>query len=133
MKFFQYMKDGGPESTVSGLFFIEIKGWFTVVLLHFGPGSRDAYHSHAFNAVSWVLRGKLVELVWQNTELPGSDIYTPSLRPIVTRRDRFHQVKSVGHTWVLSFRGPWSATWWEYLPKRAKFIQLTHGRKIVKS
>ena len=49
MKLFKYMKDGGPESTVWGYFLIEIKSLFTIVLLHFKNGSREAYHNHAFN------------------------------------------------------------------------------------
>lgn len=127
MKFFKHMKDGGPESKSAGLFFVEIKKLFSVVLLHFSPGSRDAYHTHAFNSVSWVLRGKLVE----NMLTKRLNVYTPSLKPVITKRDDFHKVVSVGDTWVLSFRGPWVDTWKEFLPKLQKFITLTHGRKVV--
>jgi hypothetical protein len=128
MKFLRYAKDGGPESRVSGLFVIEIKSWFSVVLLHFWPGSREAYHSHAFNAVSWVLRGRLVEGVLDEL---GGWIYSPSWRPVITPRERFHKVVSVGHSWVLSFRGPWAKHWHEYLPGETRFVTLTHGRRVV--
>lgn len=55
MKIFRKMKDGGGDSTVTGYFLIEIKSLFSVVLLRFDGESRDAYHEHAFNCVSWLL------------------------------------------------------------------------------
>ena len=127
MKFFKKMKDGGPESRVFGYWLVEIKGLFSIVLLNFKDGSREAYHNHAFKAVSWLLKGKLVENM-----LDGKvNTYTPSLRPIETPRTAFHKVQSEKDSWVLSFRGPWSNTWREYLPEEGRFITLTHGRKIV--
>lgn len=132
MKFFKTMKDGGPESTVWGFFLAEIKSLFTIVLLHFHPGSREAYHSHAFNALSWVLKGKLTEYVRDGKlQLVQIVDYKPSLRPIWTPRDRLHKVVSTGDTYVLSFRGQWAQTWGEYLPFQNKYVTLTHGRKTV--
>lgn len=129
MKLLKYMKDGGKESRVAGFFFVEIKSLFSIVLLHFYPGSREAYHSHAFNAVSWVLRGKLQENLLKGPVSKAE--YIPSWRRIFTGRSDFHKVVSVGHTWVLSFRGPWANTWWEFLPQENRFQTLTHGRKVV--
>lgn len=129
MKFLRIAKDGGPESTVTGLFLIEIKGLFSVVLLRFANGSRDAYHSHAFNALSWVLRGRLVEYILPR--VAGTEAYFPSFKPVYTPRERFHRVVSVGTTWVLSFRGPWADKWEEYIPAKMKFITLTDGRKVA--
>ena len=130
MKFLEITKDGGAESTVWAHWLFEIKGPCSVVLLRFEPGSRDAYHEHAFNCVSWVLRGKLIESVRDGGVL-WANLYCPSLRPVVTRRDTFHKVVSVGRTWVVSFRGPWAKTWREYLPDTGEVRTLTHGRKEV--
>lgn len=127
MKFLRYMKDGGPLSKSQGYFLVELKKLFTIVLLKFDDGSREAYHTHAFNAASWVIRGKLVE-----EELNGRVTnYLPSFKTIFTSRNRFHKVSSVGTTWALSFRGPWADKWKEYLPEDKCFITLTHGRKVV--
>ena len=127
MKFFSKMKDGGPESYVVGYWLVEIKSLFSIVLLHFSNGSREAFHSHAFNAISWVLRGQLKE------ELLNKNVtkqYKPSIIPVWTPRANFHKVTSIGDSWVLSFRGPWNSKWKEYLPNDNKYITLTHGRKI---
>lgn len=127
MKFLKHMKDGGPESKVNGYWLVEIKSLFSIVLLHFSNGSREAFHSHAFNAYSWVLHGRLHEdplHSWAN-------YYKPSFKVIFTPRSMFHKVTSIGDTWVLSIRGPWSDTWQEFLPDKDKFQTLTHGRKVV--
>jgi hypothetical protein len=129
MKFFAYEKDGGQESKVWGFFIAEIKSLFSVVLLHFKDGSREAFHSHAFNAVSWVLWGQLNEEQFNGIRRT----YKPSLVPVWTPRTNFHMVKSVGNTFVISFRGPWVNFWNEYLPDTHQIITLTHGRKIVDS
>lgn len=127
MKLFHYGKDGSPESKAWGFWFIEIKSLFSIVLLKFEDGSREAYHSHAFNCFSWVLKGKLAEFLKEGSKI---NIYKPSLLPFITRKSTFHQVKSTGTTWVLSFRGPWNETWEEYYPSSKVRVTLTHGRKL---
>lgn len=134
MRFLHYGKDGGYESTVWGFWLVEIKSLFSIALLCFEDGSRDAYHSHAFNCVSWLLWGGLRE---EHGDPSGDDCgvdvvavntYRPSFAPIITRRDTFHKVVSRGRTWVLTFRGPWASTWREYLPAERRAVTLTHGR-----
>lgn len=125
MKFLHKAKDGGPLSTVTGYWLVEIKKLFSVVLLKFEDGSRDAYHDHAFNSLNWVLKGKVEE------RTPGGAArqYEPSLQPVLTTRERMHKVVSRGTTWVLSVRGPWADKWHEYV--NGKLTTLTHGRTIV--
>lgn len=122
-------KDGGPKSHVWGFFFVEWKKLFSIVLLKFEHGTREAYHSHAFNSVSWLLKGQLIETrkdsIWSASK---RTVFNPSLKPIVTTRDNFHQVYSVGTSWVLSFRGPWADNWKE-ITEDGSEITLTHGRK----
>lgn len=128
MKLFRKAKDGGPKSTVTGYWLVEIKSLFSIAILRFEDGSRDEYHSHAFNSINWVLKGRVREdLIDYKTRF-----YSPGLIPIITRRSTFHRVFSFGRTWVLSFRGPWSKTWEEYDPRTTEFSTLTHGRKVVK-
>lgn len=132
MKIFSKMKDGGPESRVWGYFLIEWKKLFSIVLLHFKDGSREAYHSHAFNAISWVLSGRLDEnrLVekHENCTMCAFRTFTPSIIPVWTPRSNMHKVSSTGDTWVISFRGPWAKYWQEYLPGEDRFVTMTHGR-----
>ena len=126
------MKDGGPDSTVTGYWLIEWKSVFSIVLLKFEGRSRDMYHSHAFNAVSWVLKGNLVETVVRKYTLRNetdSKQLLASIIPVNTPRHRFHKVNSVGTSWVLSFRGPWNKYWYEYDSSNDVTYELTSGRK----
>ncbi len=125
MKFLWNKKDGGPESRVwmSGL---EIKNLFSVIILRFEHGSREAYHSHAFNCVSWVLSGALVEKFFRGCAAS----HIASWLPIHTTREHCHKVSSIGRTWVVTLRGPWADTWREVLPG-GRVVVLTHGRRVV--
>jgi hypothetical protein len=122
MKFFSKGKDGGDESTVTGYWLIEIKNLFSIVLLKFEGDSRDAFHEHAFNSISWLLKGRLQEEFQDKTY----KFYMPSFKPIITKKTTCHKVDSGGTSWVLSFRGPWNKTWKEYLPQGER--TLTNGR-----
>lgn len=134
MKLFHKAKDGGPDSKVTGYWLIESKRFFSVVLLRFDKGSREAFHTHAFNAVSWVLKGKLLEVVRNGTFplLNTETEYKPSVLPIYTPRECFHRVFGIADvTWALSVRGPWSKTWKEYIPADDEEYTLTNGRVRV--
>lgn len=129
-------KDGGPESKVWGFWFIELKNYFSIALLKFVGVSREAFHTHAFNSVSWVLWGSLMETVQDDFRLlPDKDaeynVYYPSLKPVITKRDTMHKVDSRGTTYVLTFRGPWTTSWKEYIPPQDQTVILTNGRVEV--
>ena len=127
MKGIHKAKDGGIESSVFGYWLFEIKSLASVVLLHFQGKSREAYHNHAFAAVSWLIKGNLTEYLIDGTV----KTYRPSLWPIYTGRNTFHKVEPDNNSWVLSFRGPWLKTWKEYLPATKEYVVLTNGRKKV--
>jgi hypothetical protein len=125
MKLFYKGKDGGAESSVTGWWLIEWKRLFSVALLKFEGASREAYHDHAFNSISWLLSGMLYEDFRDGKGHP----YLPSIVPIITRRNTFHKVGSMGTSWVLTFRGPWTETWHENV--NGEDITLSSGRVRV--
>jgi hypothetical protein len=94
-------------------------------LLRFNVGSREAFHSHAFNALTWFISGDLVE-----QDINGYFyVYKRSLLPKITRRSKNHRVSANKTSWCLSLRGPWAKTWTE--DTDTHHTVLTHGRKIV--
>jgi hypothetical protein len=132
MKFVEKASDGGTDSGVTGYFLFEIKPLFSIVLLHFRKGTREAYHSHAFNAITLWLRGRVIEHRLRCNEY--GDIYKQSTqyRPgqlKYTGRTNMHKVQSLGDSYALSIRGPWAKTWKEF--KAGKIVTLTNGRKVV--
>jgi hypothetical protein len=79
--FYRKKSDGGKTSGVNAYIF-EWKCLFSIGLLHFKDGSRENFHSHGFNALSWFVRG------WVTEEKLGGekkDFY-PSFWPKFTPR-----------------------------------------------
>ena len=133
MKYWRVMKilskgtDGGTKSNVTGFWLIEAKSLFSIVLLRFGKGSRENYHNHAFNAITWFIKGEVDE-----EHVDGRILnWRPSWKPKYTPRECFHKVFAKQTTWALSFRGPWDKTWKEYSPTKKEEIILTHGRVVL--
>jgi len=127
MKLFSFGSDGGESSGVTGFWLIEIKSLFSIVFLRFSQGTREAYHSHAFNALTWFLWGAVEEQHRRDAPV----IWTPSLLPKYTPRATFHRVNALRTTYALSLRGPWSRTWKEYDAATDTETTLTHGRLKV--
>ena len=130
MKLFRRSHDGGKKSGVTGFWLVEIKGLFSIVFLRFGKGSRENYHSHAFDAITFWLKGRVIEDrldTGTKTEFRG-----PSLRPKFTPRRNIHRVLAQETTYALCFRGPWRKTWFEYDPVADEYIELTNGRNVVR-
>lgn len=130
-------REGGPTSNVFA-YGVEIKRLFSLMVLRFSSGSREAFHSHAFHALSWVLSGRLEEHRFVDRDARGTTWcnvrgYEPSLCPVLTTRSNLHKVYSQPwphrYTWVLSFRGPWTKTWTELRNNGTERVLLTNGRR----
>ena len=128
MKLLKYGKDGGAKSTVSGFWLVEIKSLFSIVILRFDKGSREMYHSHAFNAITWFLKGRVTEHHLMSEDLE----WGASWKPKYTPRSCFHKVYAHEVTYALCIRGPWSKTWSDYDPKSKQLLEYSWGRKIKK-
>ena len=102
MRLLQKTKDGGPASPVTAYFLCEFKGLFSVALLRFGEGSRSNYHSHAFNALTFFLKGSMNEYMEDGPIVPYK-----KFKPKLTRRNDVHKVYAREVSWALTFRGPW--------------------------
>jgi hypothetical protein len=125
MRFLYKGKDGGYKSHVDGFWLIEAKNLFSIVLLKFNPGTREAFHTHAFNALTFWLAGHVTE-----QHVTGEIVdWFPSIVPKLTKRNCFHKVYAHKTTYALSFRGPWTDTWQEQIDSNN--ITLTNGRVVV--
>lgn len=124
---FSKVKDGGPESPVDAYFLIEIKSLFSIAVLKFNKGGREAYHTHAFNAFTWFLKGELEE-----QDVHGDRFqYRHGLLPKVTKREKNHRVLAKQDSWCLTFRGPWAKQWTEYKEAEDQTITMTSGRVVI--
>ena len=73
IKLFKKSHDGGPNSGVTGYWLIEWKLGFSIVILRFSKGSREAFHSHAFNAWTWWIKGRVMEYFVDGRTQPNGD------------------------------------------------------------
>lgn len=121
-----YVKpDGGKDSGVTGFFLIEWKVLFSIGLLKFNKGSREAYHNHAFNAFTWWVHGNVIEEKFNI----GRKEFKPSFKPKFTPRDNCHKIVASETSFALTFRGPWLDYWYE-IKNGSKYF-LTHGRNVL--
>lgn len=127
VSFLKWASDGGKDSGVDGWWLIEWKSVFSIVLLKFQKGTREAYHSHAFHAITWFLWGHVEEQFPDNT----SKEWGASLWPKWTPRHCVHRVNALETTYAISFRGPWSSTWHEINKERKTKTTFEHGRVVV--
>ena len=119
-------KDGGDESTVTGYWLLEWKAMISIVLLKFDGKSRDAWHTHAFNSLAWVVKGELTEEFINGYKKERK--LRPRWRPYLVTRKDFHKVSSLdGVTWVVNIRGPWSQEWLEHTIEEGTYT-LQSGR-----
>ena len=126
MKILWADKDGGKDSLV-WCWGIEFKSLFSILLLNFKEGSLDVYHSHAFDCISFVLKGRLEEHMLGER---GYHTHVASITPVITKKSTFHKVFGrAKSTWVITFRGAWVKNWKEY--KNGKQTTLTHGRIVT--
>ncbi len=126
MKIIKSAPDGGKGSGVTAYFLIEWKKGFSIALLKFNKGSREAFHSHAFNAFTWWLRGEAVETLYPTNQ---NLTWKPSFRPKFTPKGNTHKITATKTTWALTIRGPWEDKWIEVKSKVK--TTFTHGRKVV--
>jgi len=125
-RFFLKKSDGGKDSGVYSILFFEWKPVCSFGFLRFSKGTRRNFHSHAFNAITFWLKGKVEEETWQGE----TKTFIPSFRPKITKRDKIHRVKGIETTWAWTMRGAWSDQWSE-IDKDGNKIILTHGRKVL--
>ncbi len=127
MKLFKKCKDGGAESPVDAYFLVECKGLFSVAVLKFNEGGREAFHTHAFDAYTWFLKGNLME-----EDANGEFyIYERSLIPKKTLKSKNHRVKALKDSWCFTVRGKWDKKWTEYNKEGNETTIFSWGRVIV--
>ena len=125
--FLNKTKDGGKTSPVDAYFLFEIKGLCSVALLKFNKGGREDFHSHAFNALTWFIKGDLME-----EKIDGSlKKYRRAFLPKFTSKTNCHRVVANKDSWCLTVRGSWDKTWYEIDKVKNEKTVFSNHRNIV--
>lgn len=124
-KLLESAPDGGKDSPVTAYFLFECKSVGSIALLRFNKGGREAFHTHAFTALTWFLWGTMEEHDIDGTVYK----YTRSILPKLTWKTKNHTVQAMETSWCLTIRGPWDRTWTEHL--NGVKTRLAWGREVV--
>lgn len=107
---------------------IEVKHLFGIIVNIFNTENQDRFHSHAFHAFSWMIRGHYYEEVI----LPDSKVIVKKIeKSRFIPRNYIHKITSSSkNAMSVTFEGPWESTWNEYFDNyRVKTY--TWGRKVL--
>lgn len=102
---------------------LEYKKWFSIKLFHFhkSDGGQDRFHTHAFGAVSILLRGDYVEEVLEGSQIISKN--RNSSRLIYIPRDTYHRITRSTGCYTLLITGPWSGSFKELRQKEGNNYQ----------
>jgi len=128
MRFFEKCNGGGDAAPTDIYFLFEIKWLCSIAILKFKKGKSAPCHSHAFNALTWFIKGDLHEAFRDKKKAPYQ--YKRSVIPKITPRSNCHKITAKSDSWCFTIRGPWLDTWTEY-DEETGTTTFTHGRKIV--
>lgn len=105
----------------------EIKYVCGIIVNIFNTTNQDRFHSHAFNAFSWMLRGHYFEEVIEDGAVVTKKIEKSRFIP----RNYIHKItQSTPNAMSITFEGPWESTWNEYFDT-GRVKAYSWGRKVL--
>ena len=134
------------QGTITRYTLFECKWLFSIYIHDIDSVSQDRFHTHAFNALVYILKGSYSELIKVNSVKVNSvkinndaKHENNSVIRKTYRRGQFRYIprllnhkieKSEPHTTSLSLTGPYSSMWTEELDDGTLYV-LTAGRKVL--
>lgn len=109
----------------------EHKRLFSIILYNWKTIKQNRFHSHAFGAIAFLLRGSYTEERILNGKVVVNQVNS-ILKPRVLPRNYIHRImQAEPKTWTIIFVGPWIKYWYEYFHDSHKWVKYTWGRKKV--
>lgn len=111
--FFKKKRIDLGEQSVTELTLLEYKKWFSIKLFNFhkSEGVQDRFHTHAFNAYSFLIKGDYTEEV-----LDGNRIVKclrSRSKALLIPKDSYHRITRSKGCVTLLITGPWGETFKE--------------------
>jgi hypothetical protein len=132
MIFFKKKRVELGEGQVTQYTVFESKRLFSLIFYRWGTIDQVRFHTHAFGAVAFLLRG----WYWEKVRFGGTTMTNFVNVPLVPRflpRNYCHAIEnSKPGTITMVIAGPWQKTWWEYFPKTDTWQQYGWGRVKLK-
>lgn len=119
---------------------IEIKYLFGIIVNIFNTVDQDRFHSHAFHAWSWMIRGYYHEHVLKKQDdpryfhphFPGVSVDFKKIeRSRFIPKNYIHKItRSSPNAISITFEGPWGPTWDEFFDN-GRIKHYSWGRKVL--
>lgn len=111
----------------------EWKLLFSVIIYNWKTIRQNRFHSHAFPAIAFLLKGEYVEEVYKDgkiiTKVVGKD---QRFKPRYLPRHYTHRIlKAKPQTYTIVFTGPWTRYWYEWFEDTNTWVKYTWGRRVV--
>lgn len=116
------------EQNVSEITILEWKKLFSIKLFHFHKtsGKQDRFHTHSFNAVSFLLSGNYIEEVIQDGKVVALD--RNRSRIIYIPKNEYHRITKSGGCRTILITGPWGKYWKELRELgNSRYQEVTQG------
>lgn len=109
----------------------EHKYLFSIILYHWKTIRQNRFHSHAFPAVAFLLRGEYKEEVYRRGEIIQKTV-NQWLKPRYLPRNYTHRIlEAKPKTWTVVFTGPWIKHWYEYFDDTKIWVKYAWGRRVI--
>jgi hypothetical protein len=90
---------------------IELKYIGGIIINKFNTTNQDRFHSHAFFAFSWMIRGWYNEDIIKDNKIISKKITKSRIIP----KNHIHKIKDSSKDAIsVTFEGPWGNTWSEF-------------------
>ena len=101
------------EQSVTELTILEYKKWFSIKLFNFhkSEGVQDRFHTHAFNAYSFLLKGDYTEEVLEDNKIVKC--LRRRSKVLFIPKDSYHRITRSKGCVTLLITGPWGETFKE--------------------
>jgi hypothetical protein len=130
-RFFQKKRVELGDGFIIAYTIFEWKYLFSIIIYHWKTIKQNRFHSHAFPAVAFLLKGKYEEETYKKGEIK-QNIVNQWLKPRYLPRNYVHRIlKADPGTYTIIFVGPWMKHWYEYFENTKTWIKYGWGRKII--
>ncbi len=121
------------EGSVTQYTLFEHKRLFSIIFYKWNTINQIRFHTHAFAAVAFLLKGWYWEKVRYNGIVMTNFVNVP-LIPRFLPRNYCHAIEnSKPGTMTMVITGPWQKTWWEFFPDTDRWVEYSWGRKKIQS
>lgn len=115
------------EGYVSRYTLFEIRNLCSIYFHNINTKKQDRYHTHAFNAYSFIINGEYSEIIFETKQILT---FKSGIIRYIPRNLNHKLCDSKPNTWSILICGPYNNIWTEHTEN--EIIYLTKHRKILK-